>query len=349
MSALVLYGASGYTGRLIVERARERGLALVLAGRSRARLEPMGLPFRVAAVDDPHALSAAFAGARVVINAAGPFPATARPVVEACLDVGAHYFDVGGEGPVFEALHRYDSAARQAKIMVMPGTGFVMAASNALAAHVAAHMPDMRRLWLGFSRADPISRGSFASMLDLADGWVTIRRGGRLVAIPAGSLQRDFDFGQGPSRCMAAPWPDPYSAYFTTGAPDIEAYLEADALARTAYRAVSLFAPAARLPYARETLERVAEFWPEGPTEAQRAATPKIVVAEAEDIYRRRTRARLFTPNVYSFTRDCIVALAERALGGDARPGYATPAEVYGADFVLALAGVRREDATDPA
>ena len=349
MSALVLYGASGYTGRLIAAHARERGLDLALAGRSRARLEPMGFPVRVAATDDPDALRAAFAGARVVINAAGPFPATARPVLEACLSVGAHYLDVGGEGPVFEALHRYDAAARRAKIMVMPGAGFVMAASNALAAHVAAHMPHIRRLWLGFSRADPISRGSFASMLDLADGQVTIRRGGRLVAIPAGSLQRDFDFGQGPSRCTAAPWPDAYSAYFTTGAPDIETYLEADVLARTAYRAASLFAPAARLPFARQVLESVAEFWPEGPSEAQRAATPKIIVAEAEDVYRRRTRARLFTPNVYSFTRDCIVALAERALGGDVRPGYAAPAEVYGADFVLALPGVRREDATAPA
>lgn len=346
MSALVLYGASGYTGRLIAARARERGLDLALAGRSRARLEPMGFPFRVAAADDPHALRAAFAGARVVINAAGPFPATALPVLEACLSVGAHYLDVGGEGPVFEALHRYDGAARRAKIMVMPGAGFVMAASNALAAHVAGRMPHIRRLWLGFSRADPISRGSFASMLDLADGQVTIRRGGRLVAIPAGSLQRDFDFGQGPSRCMAAPWPDPYSAYFTTGAPDIEAYLEADVLARTAYRAASLFAPAAQLPFSRQILESVAEFWPEGPSEAQRAATPKIIVAEGEDVYRRRMRARLFTPNVYTFTRDCIVALAERALDGDTRPGYAAPAEVYGADFVLGLPDVRREDAS---
>src|SRR5438270_531382 len=82
--------------------------------------------------------------------------------------------------------------------------------------------------------------------------------GARWVAVPAGGLQRDFDFGAGPSRCMAAPWPDPYSAFFTTGAPDIEAYLEADSMTRAAYGALSVFAPALRLPLARQALESAA-------------------------------------------------------------------------------------------
>src|SRR6185437_4710039 len=166
--SLVVYGASGYTGRLIVAEARARGLDVAAAGRSRDRLAGLGAPVRVAAVDDGEALAAAFAGARVVVNAAGPFHMTAAPVLAACLKAGAHYLDVGGEGPVFEALARYDAAARRAGVMVMPGA---------------------RRLWLGFSRGDAISRGSLASMLDLADSQVTIRRGGRLVAVAAGSLR----------------------------------------------------------------------------------------------------------------------------------------------------------------
>ncbi len=343
-SLLVVYGASGYTGRLILARAQARGLDVVAAGRSRERLAALGGRFRLAAADDPEALRAAFAGARVVVNAAGPFHRTAAPVLEACLRVGAHYLDVGGEGPVFEALAGYDAAARTAGVMVLPGAGFVMAASDALAAHVARRLPEASRLWLGFSRADPISRGSLASMLDLADESVTIRRGGRLVAVPAGSLSRAFDFGAGASSCMIVPWPDPFSAYLTTGIANIEAYLEADPLTQGAYRAASMFAPALKLPLARLALDALTSAWPQGPTEAERAATPKVVVAEAEDVHGRRVASRLYTPNVYSFSRDCVVALAERALAGDARPGYATPAGAYGPDFVLDLPGVRRED-----
>jgi short subunit dehydrogenase-like uncharacterized protein len=341
---LVVYGASGYTGRLILAEARARGVDVVAAGRSRERLAGLGAPVRVAAADHPGELAAAFAGARVVINAAGPFHLTAAPVLRACLKVGAHYLDVGGEGPTFEALARYDEPARRAGMMVMPGAGYVVAASDALAAHVARRLPHALRLWFGFSRADPISRGSLASMLDLADSRVTIRRGGRLVAVPSGSLSRAFDFGEGPSPCMLVPWPDPFSAYLTTAIPNIEAHLEADPMTQCAYRTASLFAPALKLPMARLALDVLTQGWPEGPSEAERAATPKIAIAEAEDAYGRRVAARLSTPNVYSFTRDCVVALARRALGGDAPAGFQTPAGAYGPDFPLELPGVRRDD-----
>ena len=342
--SLVVYGASGYTGRLIVAEARARGLDVIAAGRSRERLARLGAPVRIAAIDDPAALAAAFAGAGVVVNAAGPFHLTAAKVAAACLHAGAHYLDVGGEGPVFEALTRFDEPARRAGVMVMPGAAYVMAASDALAAHVARRLPQARRLWLGFSRADPISRGSLASMLDIADSRVTIRRGGRLVAVPAGSLARAFDFGAGSRPCMLVPWPDPFSAYLTTGIPDIEAYLEADTMTQGAYRMASLFAPMLKLPMARLALDVVTAAWPEGPSEAERAATPKIVVAEAEDDEGRRVAARLATPNVYSFTRDCVVALAARALAGEAPAGFQTPAGAYGPDFPLDLPGVRRDD-----
>lgn len=342
---LAICGASGYTGPLLAAGCEARGLDAVLVGRNRERLAAVAGSFarRVASADDAQALRAAFSDCAVVVNSAGPFPRTAKPVLEACLAVGAHYFDVAGEAAVFAELRHYDAAARRAGGLVMPGAGFVVAAGDALAAHVVRLLPDATRLRLGFSRSDPISRGSFASMLDLADGYATVRRGGRLVAVNAGSLTHAFDFGAGPSAATLAPWPDPFSAYLTTGVPDIAAYLEADVVARAAYRVASGLATA--LPAARRAAEPLAQIWPDGPTEAQRAATPKIVVAEAEDVYRRRAVARLNTPNVYTFTADCVTALAQRALLGDARPGFWTPAGLYGPDFVLGLPGVCRDDA----
>jgi short subunit dehydrogenase-like uncharacterized protein len=340
-----IYGASGYTGRLLAAAARARGLDAVLVGRNRDKLAAVGgsFPVRVAEVGDAAALRAAFADCALVVNSAGPFPRTAKPVLEACLAAGAHYLDVAGEAAVFADLHRYDAAAQRKGVLVMPGAGFVVAAGDALAAHVVARLPDATRLKLGFSRSDPISRGSFASMLDLADGYAAVRRGGRLVASPAGGLTHAFDFGAGPSEATLAPWPDAFTAYLTTGAPEIEAYLEADVVSRAAFRVVSSLAPA--LPKAREAAEALAALGPDGPSPEARAAHPKVVVAEAEDVYRRRAVARLFTPNVYSFTADCVTALAQRALAGDVKPGFWTPAGLYGPDFVLDLPGVRRDDA----
>lgn len=345
---LLIYGAGGYTGRLLSARARMRGLDPIVAGRNRTRIEPLaqslGLASRVVALDDPRAVDAALADAAVVVNAAGPFEATARPLAEACLRTGTHYLDVAGELPVLRYLGSLDAHAEQAGIMMMPGAGFVVAAADCLAAHVAARLPGALYLRLGFSRGDVISRGSFTSMLGMVSGFVPVRRNGVLRSVPAGSLERAFDFGSGASICTAMPWPDVFTAWFTTGIPNIEAYLEAGILGRTAYQLVSLAAEPLRLPPVQSLLALAARAWPAGPSETMRAATPKVIVAEAEDAYRRVVRARLHTPNVYTFTYYSVVAIAERVLAGQARPGFRTPAGAYGADFIQGFDGVRRED-----
>jgi short subunit dehydrogenase-like uncharacterized protein len=75
--ALLLYGATGYTGRLVLDAALAAGIRPVLAGRSERRLatlaEPRGLSYRVADIDDPGALVLALEGMRAVLHAAGPF------------------------------------------------------------------------------------------------------------------------------------------------------------------------------------------------------------------------------------------------------------------------------------
>jgi short subunit dehydrogenase-like uncharacterized protein len=137
----MLYGAAGYTGTLIAEHARQRGHQPVLAGRSApgitALAERLGLPSRELSLDDPAALTAALAGVRLVLNAAGPFLHTAGPLAEACLRAGAHYLDIGNELQVFRALYDLDERARQAEATIMPGAGFGVIATNCLARYVS--------------------------------------------------------------------------------------------------------------------------------------------------------------------------------------------------------------------
>jgi short subunit dehydrogenase-like uncharacterized protein len=307
----------------------------------------LALPYKVFGLENPRELDAALRDVTVLINAAGPFEITARPIVEACLRTGTHYLDVAGDLPVLQYLHGLDAAARDADVMIMPGAGFVVVASDCLAAHVAARLPEARYLGLGFSRGDMISRGSFTSMLGLIGQGVTIRRDGRLCAVPLGGLERAFDYGGGDTLSMAVPWPDAFTAYYTTKIPNIEGYLEADLCTRSASQMLSLFAAPLRLTPVRSLLTLMAQALPEGPSEAQRAATPKVIVAEVEDRYRRRVRARLHTPNVYTFTALAALAIAQRVLDGEARAGFQTPAAVYGPDFILGFEGVRREEITE--
>ncbi|MEV5496614.1 saccharopine dehydrogenase NADP-binding domain-containing protein [Nonomuraea fuscirosea] len=101
--AVVVYGATGHTGRFVVAELLRRGFTPILSGRDADRLATLakeiggGVEVRAAAVDDAEALDRALAGAAAVVNCAGPFAVTGGPVVEAALRAGIPYVDVAAE------------------------------------------------------------------------------------------------------------------------------------------------------------------------------------------------------------------------------------------------------------
>lgn len=112
---VLVYGATGHTGRFVVDELRRRGLAPVLAGR---RASGLG-------VDDAGALRRALAEVDVVVNCAGPFLDTALPLARAAVAAGAHYLDVTAEQPVVADLYReLDGPARSAGVAVVPAMAF---------------------------------------------------------------------------------------------------------------------------------------------------------------------------------------------------------------------------------
>jgi hypothetical protein len=127
---VLVYGATGHTGRFVVDELLRRGLTPVLAGRSAERLAAVAprhaaLDHRMVGVDDPDELRRAVAGVGVVINCAGPFLDTALPLARAAIESGAHYLDVTAEQPVVQELYReLDVPARDAGVAVVPAMAF---------------------------------------------------------------------------------------------------------------------------------------------------------------------------------------------------------------------------------
>jgi len=130
---VAVYGAGGHTARFVLAELQRRGLPAVAVGRS-ARTLPADVPSRVAAIDDPAALDAAFAGCAAVINCAGPYLDTARPVIEAALRAGAHCIDVTAEqASAMDTFERFDAPARAAGVAVIPAAGFYGGLADLLA------------------------------------------------------------------------------------------------------------------------------------------------------------------------------------------------------------------------
>lgn len=143
---IVVFGATGLVGRGVCAELARAGMPFEIAGRREAALAEVAAAVPVAHVhiasaEDPASLAMAFAGARVVIDAAGPLRECAEPVLQAALTAGAHYIDVGGEQAVLHELHeRHESTARRAGLVALPGAGVDCMLGDLAAAWAAAHV-----------------------------------------------------------------------------------------------------------------------------------------------------------------------------------------------------------------
>ncbi|MEV5831702.1 saccharopine dehydrogenase NADP-binding domain-containing protein [Spirillospora sp. NPDC052242] len=127
---VAVFGAYGHTGRFVVDELLERGFVPVASGRDAGRLRALaasrpGVEARPATVDDPASLDRALAGAAAVVNAAGPFAATAAPVIEAALRAGVPYLDVAAEIEAnADTFAHFGDRARAAGAVVVPAMAF---------------------------------------------------------------------------------------------------------------------------------------------------------------------------------------------------------------------------------
>jgi short subunit dehydrogenase-like uncharacterized protein len=129
---VVVFGATGITGRQVAKYLAGTGASWAAAGRDAAKvastLGGLGVTAPeviVADVSDPASLREMAARARVVLHLAGPYTIRGRPVIAACVEAGSHYMDLTGEIPfVREILDEFDEAAREAGVKVVQVSGF---------------------------------------------------------------------------------------------------------------------------------------------------------------------------------------------------------------------------------
>lgn len=346
---LLIYGSTGYTGRLIVAEAIARGLRPVLAGRNadavKDQAQPLGLEWRVARIDDPGALDRALAGASAVLHCAGPFARTWRQMSEACLRNRVHYLDITGEISVFEGLAARDIEARAARIMLLPGVGFDVVPSDCLAAHLARRLPDAVHLSLAFRALGGVSRGTLSTMVEGLGYPGAVRRAGRIVSVHQAWRTRRIDFGDGKLRdATTIPWGDVSTAFYSTGIANIDVYVSMRQALRAAAVASRWIGPVLRSGLVQGALAAWVRRGPPGPGAGERERGVSLLWGEAVATNGTRAESRLRGPSGYTLTAQTAVHLAAKVLRGQAPPGFQTPSRAYGADVILEIPGVARTD-----
>jgi short subunit dehydrogenase-like uncharacterized protein len=138
---VILYGANGFSGRLVAEFLREYNVPFVAAGRSRTRIQDV--MSRVPGIETANyeivetggsteELSKLFSGAMVVCNTVGPFIYNGPRVIEAALKAGCHYLDIGGEQAwARQVAENWGAKFAERGLLAAPGTAFMSAVSDA--------------------------------------------------------------------------------------------------------------------------------------------------------------------------------------------------------------------------
>jgi short subunit dehydrogenase-like uncharacterized protein len=340
----VLFGATGYTGRLVAEAMIERGMTPVLAARSQDKLDALaeelggGLETAVADVSDPSSVSALVEKGDVLVTTVGPFTRWGGPAAAAATTAGAHYLDSTGEpGFVREVFERYGPAAHRAGCAMLTAFGYDWVPGNLAAGLALRDAGDEAvRIDVGYfvrGRATP-SGGTQASMFAalgergfaFREGRVQTERAAKRVrSFPVGSKTRD-GISVGSSEHFALPRIAPQLR-------EVNTYL---GWFGPLSRGMQVFSLGTSLPGVSHLLRAAGERFVKGSTggpdaDARAGVRSHIVAIAYDSAGRELAEVHVTGVDAYTFTGRILAWGAHRAAeGGLQGTGALGPEEAFG-------------------
>ncbi|MEK6276478.1 MAG: saccharopine dehydrogenase NADP-binding domain-containing protein [Actinomycetota bacterium] len=350
---IAVYGATGFTGKLVARELLRREANFVISGRNAQKLEALstelgGVPTRVASVDDPSALRGLLEPCAAVIACAGPFTLHGEPVLEAAADTGTHYIDTTGEQPFMQLVFdRYATRAAHSGAALVTAMGFDYMPGDLIAHLTAEDMGPLDEATLAYwVRGFGATRGTALSALEILKGGDHEYRDGRLQPGSQKVNRGTFRFPSpvGEQRMVRYPAGEPITVPRHVDTRNVRMLLSASAVApRRLAPLLPLGIPslglAMRTPL-RKAAEAAIRRLPEGPSEADRAKTRWMIVCEAQ-VGGRTRRGTVTGPDPYGLTAVTTVHGAVLAAEPSFdRSGALAPAQAFdAASFLDALAG----------
>jgi len=339
MPGVVLFGATGFTGRLTAHEMARRGLDFKIAGRDRTKLKRLsaetGNPeFAVAEVGDVDALTKTLEGARVLVTCVGPFVELGDTAVEAALRAGCHYIDSTGEQEfIARLIAGYAERARAAGTAIAPALGFDEVPAD-VAVALACEGMDAPEAVVTYALPSTGSAGTIRTALGILTSKGEWIEDGRFTTMWAGDSTR------------WAPMPPPLGVRLSTAFPFAIARL---APLHTDFAGLQTFATVGRPQYiglrlARRPLQAaMATAWgrsaadlaasrlPVGPGEAARQKR-WTVLAEAKSGQRARNVV-VTGRDIYGLSASFLAAGAEALLAEEfGAAGVLSPVQAVGLD-----------------
>jgi short subunit dehydrogenase-like uncharacterized protein len=336
----MLYGAYGYTGKLIAQEAKNRGHTPILAGRSREQLltvaENLNLKFEILDLENKEKLIKKLQDIDLVFHAAGPYKYTSEPMVKACLKTGTNYVDITGEVQVFEKNFKYDKEARDKEIAIISGVGFDVVPTDCLAKYVSDKVLKPVSLDLGITAMSNPSPGTLKTMLEYFHSGQLVRRNGELIRLEEDFI-RKIRFSDKERVVRPVTWGDLATAYRTTHIPNITTFMP---LPKKFPSLLQSLGVSVKDFNENEESKKIVTEWIEknihGPDKVKRETYRCYLWAQATNEKGENAQAWVETMESYQFTAVAGVRCVEKLL--ELKPiGVLTPALAFGSDFLLKI------------
>jgi short subunit dehydrogenase-like uncharacterized protein len=341
----LIYGANGYSGKLVVEEAMRKGLRPILAGRTESKIKSLAaaynLDYKIFGVENVPKIVSHLEGISLVLNCAGPFAKTAKPIIEACLLSQSHYLDITGELDVFEMAKEFDLQAKDNEIIIMPGVGFDVVPTDCMANHLKQKLPEATHLELAFmSLGGGISHGTMATMVEGLGKNGAVRVDGKIEEVLIGHEGKEIDFGMKKSWAMTIPWGDISTAYTSTGIENIQVFTAIPKTTFNLLKAQQLINPILQNKWVKGMIKDYVDENITGPTPEQNKNGVSLVYGKVNDDEQNEIEARMKGPETYAFTAKLAVLLIQKVLETKDKYGYFTPAKLFGPELILEIEGV---------
>jgi short subunit dehydrogenase-like uncharacterized protein len=339
MPDVLLFGATGYTGRLTAHALAARGADFIVAGRNREQLENLASEtgasgVAIAQVGDVPALAQAALDVRVILSCVGPFMSLGHTAAEAAIQARVNYLDCTGEGEFIAALiDRCDSPARAVRIGMAPALGFDEVPSD-VAVTLAAE---------GLERPEVVVTYAVASRFS----WGTLRSAMGIVSSPGREFQggsRGNQAGReerwapmppplGPSRGISFPMAEGCLAPLHLDLGSLKLFIVTSTPGRVGLRyLVPVVRAAQGLPGIRDLVNGALAHGTGGPNESERAGATWTILAEATAGGRRRNIV-ISGHDLYGLTAELLATAAlEMATPGYDKKGVLAPVQAVSMD-----------------
>ena len=338
MADILLFGATGYTGKLTAHALARRGADFAIAGRDQSKLKALAgdtndPEVHVAAVGDTEALTRALEGAKVLITCVGPFSELGETAVEAALKAGVHYVDSTGEGTFLRDLIATRSrAAEEAGIAMAPALGFDEVPADVAATLAVQGMEDPE-LVLTYALPSSGSAGTVKSGIGIILSSAPWRVNGREVEVRAGDHQRWAPMPPplGPQSSLSFPLAESHLAPLHLNLRSFRLFVTVGHVQRYALKTL----PALRAAYGfaplRSGLEKLIEKTVEGPEGVAREQRWTLL-AEAKSGTSRRNVV-ITGKDAYGLTAETLSTAALRMTDSDFEAkGVLSPVQAVGLD-----------------